>query len=53
MNESVDRKKLRESIEKESMVDVNLHSHGNDKKDNFKSKLSKFKCLESGGQNKV
>lgn len=32
------------------MVDENLHLHGDEKKENFKSKLSKFKFLETGGQ---
>ena len=32
------------------MVDENLHLHGDEKKENFKSKLSKFKFLEAGGQ---
>ena len=45
-----DKTKLLENKEKESMVDEHLHLHGDEKKENFKSKLSKLKCLEAGGQ---
>ena len=45
VNLSRDKTKLLENKEKESMVDENLHLHGDEKKENFKSKLSKFKFL--------
>ena len=50
VNVSLDKTKLLENTEKESMVDENLHLHRDEKKENFKSKLSKFKFLEAGGK---